>query len=192
MSNTTTPIKFIHTADWHICDYQYGRTFRGEDVTRSVWEIVDLAIAEKFDFIVNGGDTFQIKTPSGGMLDLLFAVHQKLKAAGIPMFIVTGNHDMMEPSFLKLPAYADNEELAGVVCIDNRVIEYKGLKIAGFPGHPWQEVAPLIAALEPVDILCWHGAIDAFVPFPMDNAWAWGDLPRGKAKAWLLVELDPA
>lgn len=188
----TDPIRFIHTADWHIRDTQYGRAFRGDDVTRSVWEVVDRAIAEKVDFIINGGDTFQIARPSGPMMDLLFSVHAKLKAAGIPMFIVTGNHDMAQPSFLSLPDYAGtapDEQLAGVICLDNRTVSYKGVRLAGFPGLPWQEVAPAIAAMEPVDILCWHGAVNEFVPFEMDNAWSMADMPRGKAKAWLLGDI---
>ena len=159
-------IRFIHTADWHIRDTQYGRGFRGDDFRRSARQILDYAVDYKVDFIVNGGDTLDRNRPSGDMLDFLFEVDTRLKAAGIPMYTVTGNHDDSEPSFLTFPGYDRKDAAGGVVCIDHQVVEHAGVRIAGFPACPWGEVEEKVSKMKtPPDILVWHGAVMEYMPF---------------------------
>lgn len=189
----TKPITFIHTSDWHIRDMQYGRSFRGADFAKAAHQVVDIAISNKVDFILNGGDTFQINRPSGPMLDLLFKIHMRLRAAGIPMYTVTGNHDMAAPSYLEFPGYSEDslgQGRGGVICIDNKIIDHDGIRIAGFSGVDWREVVPVIQSWkDPVDIICWHGAVEEFVPFPMDTAWSMLLMPQKVCKAWLLGDI---
>ena len=211
----TKPITFIHTADWHIRDTQYGRRFRGEDFAKSIRNVVNIAIKNKVDFIINGGDTFHIKGPSGSMMDLLFEVHAKLKKAGIPMYTVTGNHDNTEPSYLNFPGYEDKlsklEGKGGIICIDNQIVEHDGIRIAGYPAIEWAELMKIVGEFpkleKPVDIVVWHGAIQEFVGFPMPHAGTLTPfppltqeqiedgfvnppcLPDNVAKAWLLGDI---
>ncbi|TXH09839.1 MAG: DNA repair exonuclease [Hyphomicrobiaceae bacterium] len=200
-------VTFLHTADWHIRDIQYGRKFRGDDFRKSIMNVIDLAIDNKVNFIVNGGDTLHINRPSETMLDFLYEVHNKLKDAGIPMFTVTGNHDASHPSFLKFPDKnrTPGQGTGGIVCVDHEVITYKGIRIAGFPAIPFgpkpdeQGVRTLeeggttllerIQHMEPVDIAIWHGALEEFVPFPMRDSGSMHDLDPGFAKAWLLGDI---
>jgi hypothetical protein len=190
MASKEQNVSFIHTADWHICDVQYGRAFRGEDVKKSIREVLQIAEERKVDFILNGGDTLDRNRPSGSMLDFLFEVDAELKRIGIPMYTVTGNHDAAEPSFLTFPGYERKEGGAGIICIDDQIIEHKGIKIAGFPARPWQEVQEVMVKwAEPVDIVCWHGAVDSFIPFPMESAWMFEAMPENKCRAYLLGDI---
>jgi DNA repair exonuclease SbcCD nuclease subunit len=189
-------ITFVHTADWHIRDTQYGRRFRGEDFAKAIRQAVQIAIDNKVDFIINGGDTFHVKGPSGFMMDLLFEVHVMLKRASIPMYTVTGNHDNTEPSYLGFPGYEDRDlpcGPGGVVCIDNQIIEHGGIRIAGYPAIEWSELMKIVAEFpklaKPVDIVVWHGAIQEFVGFPMPHAGKLEEIPAGVAKAWLLGDI---
>ncbi len=127
-------IRFIHTADWHILDMQYGRSFRGDDFRRAISQVVQYAVDNKVDFIVNGGDILDKDRPSGSMMDFLFDVDRRLSRAGIPMYTVTGNHDAADPSFLTLPGYKRERTDAGIVCLDYKHIAAPGgLRISGYP-----------------------------------------------------------
>lgn len=190
-------IRFLHTADWHLRPRQYGRHFRKTDFERAANEVIDLAIENGCDFIVNGGDTFDSNRPSEEMLDILFKIHGRLVKAGIPMFIVTGNHDASEPSYLRFPDYYNvegGEIRGGVVCLDERNIVYKGIRIAGLPARvdPNEARTRLEAwkrdQIDP-DIFIWHGAVDEFVPFPMENSWAMSLMPEGHFRAALLGDI---
>lgn len=172
-------IRFIHTADWHIRDIQYGRTFRGEDSRRAVRQVVDFAIKTEVDFIINGGDILDRNRPSGAMLDFMFEVDVALRKAGIPMYCVTGNHDESSPSFLNLPGYLQHLDMkasaglggrGGIVCIDGQEVVHGGIRIHGFPACRWEEVANTVVLdrQESPDILVWHGAVQEFQPFGVD------------------------
>jgi DNA repair exonuclease SbcCD nuclease subunit len=188
-------MRILHTADWHLRDRQYGRGFRGKDFVDRANEVIDVAIERRVDCIINGGDTFHINRPSGPMMDVLFDIHLRLKKHGIPMFVVTGNHDAADPSYLNFPDYAafrDHEtpleERTGVVCIDNQRLNFKGMTIAGFPAAT--EAPALIAQVkeQPADIVVWHGAIKEFCPPVMDVPVGVDDLPAGPL-AWLLGDI---
>lgn len=201
-------IKFIHTADWHIRDIQYGRKFRGDDFRKAIRQVVDLAIQNKVDFIINGGDTLHMNRPSETMLEFLFEIHEKLYEASIPMFTVTGNHDASDPSFLRFPEKTNpNPGLGGIICIDNDdTTVMKGIRIAGFSAIPFgpkvdengtrvldvDNGTTLLERLyrsKPVDIAIWHGALEEFVPFPMRDSGSMADLPPEYARAWLLGDI---
>lgn len=219
MTTQTQTVKFLHTADWHIRDLQYGRKFRGDDFRTSIRQVIDLAVTNEVDFIINGGDTLNVNRPSETMLDFLYEIHERLKAAGIPMFTVTGNHDVSSPSFLRFPSLSERRKgdlnldvrfspvgATGIVCIDHEVFEYKGIRIAGFPAIPFgprkneqgeremeggdgSTLLEKIASAASVDIAVWHGALEDFVPFPMRDSGSLSELPPGYARAWLLGDI---
>jgi exonuclease SbcD len=108
-------LKFIHAADLHLDSPLKGlEAYEGAPVrevrraTRRAFEnLVDLAIAEPVDFVLIAGDLFD-----GDWRDYntgLFFVAQagRLNAAGIPVFIVSGNHDAAGQMTRSLP-YPDN------------------------------------------------------------------------------------
>lgn len=184
---------FMNTADWHIRDLQYGRGFRGEDYRRSIRQVIEIAIQNNVDFIINGGDTLHMNRPSETMLEFLFEVHERLKGAGIPMYTVTGNHDNSEPSFLTFPSVGDKEVVdtrpEGIVCIDYKTVEHKGVTIAGYPACSFDAVVKDREGKPTVDILVWHGALDEFVPFPMKDSGSMAKMPPDAARAWLLGDI---
>ena len=182
--------RFIHTADWHFRDYQYGRRFRGEDFRVAARDVLRLAEKHGVGFIINGGDTLNTAHPSGSMQDALWETDEKLLRLGIPMFTVTGNHDSAEPSFLTFPGRGHTDREGGVVCIDGQTIETaEGVTIAGYRAIPSDEFLEKLDKADPVDIVVWHGAVREFCGFPSPDALSLGDLPIGKCKAFLLGDL---
>jgi DNA repair exonuclease SbcCD nuclease subunit len=111
-------IKFIHTADIHL-DSPLHRleTYEGvpaaeiRQASRRAFEnLIDLAVAEAVNFVLITGDLFD-----GDWKDYhtgLYFIRQmhRLKAAGIDVYIVSGNHDAAGQMTRRLP-YPDNVHL---------------------------------------------------------------------------------
>lgn len=84
---------FIHLADTHLGYEQYGVRERFNDFSRAFWEITDEAVERRVDFVVIAGDLFNKRA-----IDALTLIHaieglEKLKAEGIPVIAIEGNHD---------------------------------------------------------------------------------------------------
>lgn len=94
-------ITFIHSGDIHL-----GAPFRGlralspkwaNRLTRAIPEaydrVIDAAIARQVDFVLLAGDIFDTDKPSYAHHRHLFAGLERLRDAGIPAYIIAGNHD---------------------------------------------------------------------------------------------------
>ncbi|HMK37680.1 MAG TPA: DNA repair exonuclease, partial [Desulfomonilaceae bacterium] len=94
-------LKFLHAADIHL-----GRPFSGlsrsspvlgklfRDAGYAVWNrIVKTAVDRKVDFVTLGGDIFDGGNPTIRSRVLFREGVEQLRAAGIPVFMVLGNHD---------------------------------------------------------------------------------------------------
>lgn len=110
-------VTFIHASDLHL-----GAPFRGLRALSSKWanrllsaipesydRMVDAAIARDVDFVVVSGDIFDSARPSYGDYLHFFEGLERLGEAGIPVFLITGNHDpytSWQHDFFSLPPNA--------------------------------------------------------------------------------------
>lgn len=110
-------VTFIHAADLHL-----GAPFRGLRALSSKWanrlltaipesydRMVDAAIARDVDFVVVSGDIFDSARPSYGDYLHFFGGLERLGEAGIPVYLITGNHDpytSWQHDFFSLPPNA--------------------------------------------------------------------------------------
>ena len=85
--------KFLHLADVHLGYQQYNHKERFNDFGRAFLHIVDQAIAERVDFVLLGGDLFQKRAIDPPTLIQAIEGLGQLKAAGIPVAAVEGNHE---------------------------------------------------------------------------------------------------
>jgi len=110
--------KFIHAADIHLdsplhrlAEYDGAPVSEIRQSSRRAFEnLVDLAIDESVDFVLIAGDLFD-----GNWKDFntgLYFVSQvrRLKAAGIPVWVISGNHDAVGQMTRSLP-FPDNVHL---------------------------------------------------------------------------------
>lgn len=94
-------LTFIHAADLHL-----GAPFRGVRALSKEWaqrlitslaeaydRVIAAAISRNVDFVVLSGDSFDLATPSYGDYARFFAGLERLQEVGIPVYLVTGNHD---------------------------------------------------------------------------------------------------
>lgn len=84
---------FIHIADTHLGNEQYGVPQRFNDFSQSFWQILDEAYKRNVTFVVIAGDLFHKRAVDA--LTLIHAIRglEKLKQKGIPVLAIEGNHD---------------------------------------------------------------------------------------------------
>ena len=93
-------MRILHFADLHIGVENYGRidpntglSSRLGDFLRSYDELVDYAIDEGIDLVLFAGDAYKSRDPSQTHQREFARRIARLSAAGIPTFLLVGNHD---------------------------------------------------------------------------------------------------
>jgi len=94
-------MKILHFADAHIDMANYGRHDPGTglplrvlDFLKSLDTIVDTAIDEKVDMVIFAGDAYKDRSPAPTFQREWGRRVIRLSQAGIPTFLLVGNHDM--------------------------------------------------------------------------------------------------
>src|SRR5579875_2705774 len=85
--------RFLHTADIHLGYEQYNLPARYNDFTAAYLRMVDHAVDRKVDFVLLAGDLFHRANTDARTLAIAIEGLSALRAAGIPVVAVEGNHD---------------------------------------------------------------------------------------------------
>ena len=86
-------VRFLHMADCHLGYRQYNLRERFNDFGRAFFHVIDVAIAEKVDFVLLAGDLFHKRAIDALTLNQAMAALEKLRNAKIPCIAVQGNHE---------------------------------------------------------------------------------------------------
>lgn len=178
-------MKFIHAADLHLDSPFLGlTTLPAALLTRvrqstftAATKIFDRAIAEHVDFVLLAGDLFDRAEQSVAAQAYLFNQFERLRQAGIPVFVSFGNHDYATDQHQTI-AYPDNVQVFGADVTTKTLTLASGetVAVSGF-SYPqrWVTADPLPAFPEHaaadwhVGLL--HGAVatggthDHYAPF---------------------------
>lgn len=88
-------MRILHTSDWHI-----GKLVHGVHMTADqkivLDQFIDTVKATQPDMIVIAGDLYDRSIPPVEAVSLLSDVLSTLMASGIPIFVISGNHDSAE------------------------------------------------------------------------------------------------
>ena len=94
-------MRILHFADLHIGVENYGRidpttgfSTRLMDFLAALDEVVEYSITEKVDLVLLAGDTYKNRDPSQTQQRELAKRLSKISEAGIPIFLLVGNHDL--------------------------------------------------------------------------------------------------
>ena len=154
-------MRVLHFSDLHIGVENYGRTdpntglsTRLGDFLAALDELVEFALSNQVDLVVLAGDAYKGRDPSQTH-QREFAIRlRRLSAAGIPTFLLAGNHD--------LPAMASRANAVEIFATLDVPNVYVGSRLANHtistPAGPVQIVA---------------------VPWPTRGAMLARDEPRG-------------
>ena len=178
------------TGDNHLRVAQYSRTMRGEDFHRALMWVVRKAVELKVDAILNTGDVFNGSVLASRVFGQLQEADRYLQEAGIPMYTLSGNHEMSAPPWT---AMFGCDGPGGIKGVDNLrvVLEKPGEKLVlhGLPFMPADEMREALAALEPCDVLMWHGAVREFCGFPTQTAISETEFPEEKIGCAMLGDI---
>lgn len=92
-------ITFIHISDSHLgfTDNDLvddnGLNIREHDVYKAFGDAVDIILREKPDFVLHTGDIFHRPNPVNRALIFAAKQLQRITSAGIPFYMIAGNHD---------------------------------------------------------------------------------------------------
>ncbi|MFL6230137.1 MAG: exonuclease SbcCD subunit D [Pyrinomonadaceae bacterium] len=90
-------MKFLHIADIHLGCRRYNLDERTKDFARAWLDVVDdHAIANRVDFVLISGDFFNARRVEPEAMNHAVAGLERLRAAGIPVVAIEGNHDQHE------------------------------------------------------------------------------------------------
>lgn len=96
------PMRLLHTSDWHL-----GRTFHGQsllaDQEAVLGAMADLAVERDVDVVLISGDLYDRAVPSPEAVQCATRILGRIRAAGISIVAISGNHD----SAPRLGAFAD-------------------------------------------------------------------------------------
>ncbi len=85
--------RFLHIADCHLGYRQYNLRERFNDFGRAFIHVMNVAVAEKVDFVLLAGDLFHKRAIDALTLNQAIAALEKLRQANIPCIAVQGNHE---------------------------------------------------------------------------------------------------
>jgi exonuclease SbcD len=137
-------IKLLHLADLHIGVENYGRIdaatglhSRLLDYLARLDEAFDLALAEGVDLVLIAGDIYKNRTPNPTHQREFARRLRRVTGNGIPVFILTGNHDVSPAA-----GRAHAVEIFNTLAVDGVTIaDRPALHLLETPGGPIQIVA---------------------------------------------------
>ncbi len=129
-------MKFAHLADTHLGYRQYGLIEREKDFYEVFEKIIDKIIEENVDFVIHSGDLFETARPSPMALLTFQKGLLKLKGAGIPMYAIAGNHDVVMRSGSIPPQVIFKKLGLKVISTINPTYLHDDIFIAGLPYFP--------------------------------------------------------
>lgn len=92
-------MRFLHAADLHLGYRQYNLEARLEDFERGFVSVAKAALGESgrdgepVDLLLIAGDLFHDRTINARTFTQATAVLSKLREAGVPVYVIEGNHD---------------------------------------------------------------------------------------------------
>ncbi len=129
-------MKFAHLADTHLGYRQFGLIEREKDFYEVFEKVIDKIIEEKVDFVIHSGDLFETARPSPMALLTFQKGLLKLKGAGIPMYAIAGNHDVVMRSGSIPPQVIFKKLGLKVISPINTNYMHGDIFIAGLPFYP--------------------------------------------------------
>ncbi|HLE96303.1 MAG TPA: exonuclease SbcCD subunit D [Candidatus Thermoplasmatota archaeon] len=92
-------MRFLHVADTHVGHASFSRVDsrglnqREQDVFAAFSRVVDLALAERVDFVLHAGDLFDSVRPTNRAVTFVMEEMARSVRGGVPWLVIAGNHE---------------------------------------------------------------------------------------------------
>ena len=165
-------MRFAHLSDSHLGYKQYGIDEREQDFYDVFEKTIDKIIELDVDFVIHSGDLFEQARPSTNSMLVFQKGLIKLNNAGIPLYIIAGNHDSVLRKNVKPPIVLFEELGLNIIKYDQAFVE-KDILICGIQYVPKSQKRALFRNLEKMSelsekheksILVLHQGISKYLP----------------------------
>lgn len=182
---------FLHIADVHLGNEQYGRKERSDDFARAFYYAVEYAIQHRVEFVVVAGDLFERATIDPVTFDQAMFGLEDLRRARIPVIDIAGNHDRARygqgrawveslglhgflhyldaatPQGVMLTPWSEEAGTGGY--LDLKGVRFAGIRYLGATTpRAVEELAQQLGTLGPAErpytVVLLHGGLDGEVP----------------------------
>jgi len=166
-------MRFAHLSDTHLGFRQYGLSEREEDFYQAFEEAVAKIIQERPDFVIHSGDLFDFHRPQPRALWVAQKCFSRLSEKGIPVYAVTGNHDVLMRRGTMPPHVLFGSVGVRLITDEEPFLMHKGVFIGGCPYTSGYYSARLIETLSILSrkargskksVLVLHQGTDRFLP----------------------------
>ena len=165
-------MRFAHLSDSHLGYKQYGIDEREQDFYDVFEKTIDKIIELDVDFVIHSGDLFDQSRPSTESMLVFQKGLIRLNNAGIPLYIIAGNHDSVLRKNVKPPIVLFEELGLNIIKYDQAFVE-KDILICGIQYVPKSQKRALFRNLEKMSelsekheksILVLHQGISKYLP----------------------------
>jgi DNA repair exonuclease SbcCD nuclease subunit len=177
---STTKIGWL--SDTHIDYFQYGLQQRWWDFTHAFDDAVGQMLDQKVDAILHTGDILHSSKPTPAAIKCLQRINHRLIQAGIPMWVVEGNHDATRPHWLEI-VNEDAEHDKWGFKILRGAAAVGPIRLFGIAQTTPENFRIQLQSM-PADthILAIHQTVQEFIRFPAPGALKLEDLPLGQCQ----------
>ncbi len=126
-------MRFAHFSDTHLGFRQYGIFEREMDFYRAFEKTVSAILKERPDFVLHTGDLFDVPKPPPRALWVAQRCFSKLREKGIPVYAITGNHDMLMRRGAMPPQVLYRDFNVRLLTEEDPFVVHDGVFIAGVP-----------------------------------------------------------
>lgn len=177
-------MQFVHLADTHLGFRQYGLIARENDFYNVFDDIIEKIISERPDFVLHSGDLFESSKPPIRALLTVQNGFTQLKDAGIPVYAIAGNHDIVMRKNVIPPHKLYQDFGLKLIDLINTNFIHKDILIAGVPylSKSYSQIIKdslselsTLAETHKRSILLLHQSVDRYLPF--DPEIGIGDVP---------------
>lgn len=178
-------MRFAHLSDSHLGYKQYGIDEREQDFYDVFEKTIDKIIELDVDFVIHSGDLFDQSRPSTESMLVFQKGLIRLNNAGIPLYIIAGNHDSVLRKNVKPPIVLFEELGLNIIKYNQGFVE-KDVLICGIQYVPKSQKRALFRNLEKMSelsekheksILVLHQGISKYLP-EESNEMELDDLPE--------------
>jgi len=179
-------MQFAHLSDTHLGYKQYGLVDRENDFLEVFNQAIDEVIGERPDFTIHSGDLFEFSRPPTKALMTAQDGFLRLKEAGVPVYAVAGNHDVVMRRNAVPPHILFKQFGMKLISPNHPSYVHGDVFIGGAPYASKYNSKQLIERLNLIEesamdykkrVLVLHQGIDKYLP--VDFELKIGDLPTG-------------
>lgn len=168
---------FVFSSDWHLRDVIWsGRDDIRDDTAVAASAVIDHCIATDRNLVL-GGDNFNDPWPSSASTRLMQRLIDRLHAHRLKCFMIDGNHDAANPSWINVVGAVNVNDASFLAC--------DGIRGHGITYRPKDNLMKTLAELElqgEVQFLVMHQLLDKHCPKPgiwnMAASWFTGGGPK--------------